>query len=340
MQSVLEGACESVLALEASCKPGHHASGKAIGPERHRWTVRLVNCVPSREPMDVAMYIEQSSTCVRALGLSALAALAYLTSGCEDYVARGLLRIQREPPTTECTPLPLRSKRVRLLQTGVNLFDVELRNFEAVIVQQKEPLWCWAASAEMISRYIGSPRRQEDIVAHVDSQGLGYFWDRGANESQIQLALAPEMEGEIVSKRARDLAAMQGRKNAKIVFKGSHSHTTNGDDVVEDLSSGTPVLVGLAGGRWGGGHVVVAYGVNYSRRDPRGQAQYQVRRPGLAIWSQFRLNSMKVIDPMPDGTDQRVELSAEELDTSVKFFLDHEAAVENLRRMLDAVVVQ
>ena len=277
-------------------------------------------------------------------------ALLVLASGCAGGVDRAMARVRTsvspDAPSVESTPLPPRSQRVSLRQTGVNAFDVECLNFEAVAVAQRDPLWCWAASAEMVSRYSGTPRKQEEIVVRVSRQNLKYPWSSdGANEREIWLALAPEMEGAV--ERWHEQIANAHKNKKKITIKPhnqrnpAESRPTTEDDVVEELSSGRPVLVGLSSGRWGGGHVVVAYAVNYSRRYPQGPAQYQDRNQLRPFSSQYRLNSLRVIDPMPDADgNQQVELDAAVLRDHVAFYLDRDTAARRLRGMMNGLVVR
>jgi hypothetical protein len=235
---------------------------------------------------------------------------------------------QPAAPAVDCTPLPVKSLRCTVTSIGTNQFDVSCDKINGVVVKQREQTWCWAACVEMLSRYRGIPADQAEIVERIKKQAPSDDQDQSASQVEIWLAMNPEMQNEY------DQRAAAWNKPGQISI-GIHSimnsknvatlaEAVSPDVVIEELSSGNPVLLGLRGDQWGAGHIVLAYGATYSRLDPNEPAIYRrvgvVPRPasnsntlqlsGLFIGARpapqddllphYTILSFSIVDPEPD----------------------------------------
>ncbi len=73
--------------------------------------------------------------------------------------------------------------------------SVQLQNFASVKTSQRQEVWCWAACAEMILSYDGTPTAQEEIAARIHGHGEdGSPKVAAATRYEIYKALSPGTE--------------------------------------------------------------------------------------------------------------------------------------------------
>ena len=95
------------------------------------------------------------------------------------------------------------------------------------------------------------------------------------------------------------------------------------DVIVQEVGCGNPLVMGLRGGEWGTGHIVLVYGREYSRMNPEGEAQYRDLTQMFNRLSQkYAIHKVFIVDPQPDeGKSQLVELGAADLKDHIDFTL-------------------
>jgi len=221
--------------------------------------------------------------------------LAFFGGGCESLSSPE----SGTPLAVETTPLPLKSDRAELTTNGLNDFTVQCSKINAVIAKQRDTNWCWAACAEMLLRYNGQNVPQEQIVGAIKKRVQKGETADQADLFEIWLAMNPDL----LSEMARREAAWSSKPNT--IDIGAHVNSMTDpsiDALVQEISSGNPVLLGLQGGKWGGGHVVLAYGIEYSRLNPRGNIAYNDLSMTLFRFShRFKIHQVMVVDPWPDA---------------------------------------
>jgi hypothetical protein len=273
---------------------------------------------------------------------------------------------QPTPPSVDCTPLPVKGFRSIVTVQGTNQFDVSCNKIEAVAVKQREQTWCWAACAEMLDRYRGIVVDQAVIVQRIKDEAPSADKDQTANQMQIWLAMNPEMQAEYDQRRKAwqkpgqiDLG-IHVNANLKNLFQMSTK--VSPDVIVEELSAGNPILLGMRGDQWGEGHIVVAYGAVYSRLDPDELPKY--RYVGIAPlpgsnsntlqWNDlingavslargdsrphYSIASIDIIDPQPDkdpftnqDKSQFSTLNDSDLEGHLDFFIGRTEAAAKLK---------
>jgi len=143
---------------------------------------------------------------------------------------------------------------------------------EAVIGNQRQSNWCWAACSQMVLNYHGLKISQEQIVTKI----YGSLTDRPANEYQIREALSgwvPNVQG-----RISNIYCQSG--------------LTSINEITEALAYKWPLIVGLRNPNGGVGHAYVLTAIYYSTD------QYNNTIPEKVV----------LRDPMPH-VDGRVEVS-------------------------------
>ncbi|MBK6940353.1 MAG: hypothetical protein IPH13_09130 [Planctomycetes bacterium] len=161
-----------------------------------------------------------------------------------------------------------------------NHFRVYCEGFEAYRVKQLNPDWCWAACVEMLQRYEGVETSQEQIVL---SRKNGDDDARGT-EGDMVLALHPDLAEEF-------------RNQNRITLDAFPAVSI---DLVEELSRGHPVIMGLK--TEFGDHTCVVHAAEYSIEiDPADVLKGHLWSPALI--------SVTLADPDPGLPHQTVEAS-------------------------------
>jgi hypothetical protein len=240
------------------------------------------------------------------------------------------------PPPVDATPLPLKSDRAKLTKLGTNDFDVRCDGVREFAVVQRGDRWCWAACAQMILNYNGVHITQEKIVRKMEKSPEADPKDAGLFE--IWLAMNPELIQEMNRRQAawqeNNTTEINAHVNASNMGNVINSMTDPSTDaLVQEISSGNPVVVGLHGGQWGGGHVVLAYGVEYSRSRTKGDAEYKdMTMIFYRFQHRFQVRKILIIDPQPlEGQSQFVELNADDL----KLYKDFTVGKADAKKQLE-----
>ena len=240
----------------------------------------------------------------------------------------------------ETTPLPVKSQRANLAKLGPNEFQVQCTNIQAVAAEQAGTNWCWAACAQMILRYNGTNITQEEIVKQIAKEAGQCRDSEQADEFEIWLAMNPDMQEEM----DRRIAAWYDPNKPNTTEVRMNINASNAGDLlgatsnpssdvlVQDISSGNPVVVGFHGGAWGGGHVVLAYGVNYSRLKTEGDVKYRDLTSVLYRFThRFKINKIMIVDPQPlPGQSQYLEVASEDFSAHHDFLLGKDDARKQL----------
>jgi hypothetical protein len=239
--------------------------------------------------------------------------------------------------------------RVDLQRTGegdANEFAASCRNFPAVATRQKEPVWCWAACAEMVHRYNGNPMTQDEIATRVTSGKIGQDETaaRAASEREIMFALNPEMRdayADLVASRIMESldrdAIVTKVYPSQYLKSGLERWSINSDEIVLSILKGEPVLIGLTpDGEGSFGHVYALYGITFSRRLPSWMekttdavtdidvGEYELKDFNVGatpIW--FSIHSVDAIDPW---TGRSETIPAERLKREIDFALNRDLA--------------
>jgi hypothetical protein len=187
----------------------------------------------------------------------------------------------------------------------------------------------------MILRYNGIALSQEMLVkrmsqsSEADAEAAGMF--------EVWLAMNPDLMQEIERRKVawvtKDTIQVSARMNLTDMGQVINSMSNpSSDEIVQEISSGNPVVLALHGGQWGNGHVVLAYEIEYSRLKPTGKVDYQDLS---MLWYRFRhrfqLNKVKLIDPSPlPKQSQYLEIGAAELKACKGFAVGRSAARKQL----------
>lgn len=225
----------------------------------------------------------------RNLLVSAGLSAASLLTGCSGV---GLPATIYTPPSA--APVPTRGRGMAT-QIGPNRFRVECKGFEPVESQQRSSEWCWAACAQMIRQYHGERVSQEEIASRI----------RGAEDRQtatvdeIMLAMNPDM--------IRDWTRLRGKNQITITpgyWLGAEirKRTITTDLFIDELSDGSPLVVGTRDGAGGGaGHACVAYAAEYSRTDVDFLDVFRGRKGSIVdtFVTRYDIHQVDVFDPWP-----------------------------------------
>lgn len=135
-----------------------------------------------------------------------------------------------------------------------NKFSVDLKNMEKNFAEQKEQQWCWAACAQMVlARHrISVPgvdvRKGDSIQKALANYYKGKSEDQTANLTTIMRAMNPDLERTIFNNIA----------SVGMSLRGMHS-----DRMIEELTAGNPVVIGMT--EDGAGHACVVIGAKYCK---------------------------------------------------------------------------
>jgi hypothetical protein len=166
---------------------------------------------------------------------------------------------------------------------GLQRANVEVYAAPENMGRQRRQNWCWAASVQMMLNLAGLVVTQEQVVQRIYGGDL----DSPANGPQIMAALsgwAFTRNGKPASLHPRPLASYR--------------------EMVEDLSLGWPLIVGLQNAD-GSGHAVVITAVTYGMGPPGGDPDFRtviIRDPWPfnpsrveMSWSEFRSRGSFII---------------------------------------------
>jgi hypothetical protein len=137
---------------------------------------------------------------------------------------------------------------------SVYVAGIPTNEFRFVAARQHASNWCWAAAIQMVLNYDGLAVTQEQVVARIFGDSMP---DEPAEPEDILDALsgwAPQFNG-----RPAEIVA------TPYVYQPS--------DIVNDLASHWPIIVGLRNPE-GGGHVFVLTAVTYNV-DPTNQPAFR-----------------------------------------------------------------
>lgn len=231
-------------------------------------------------------------------------------------------------PRIETAPLAIKSDHAKLDVTGPNRFQVKCDGIQAVAVKQKEPTWCWAACAEMIHHYAGTPVTQEQVVESVGLRTKAGEEPQTAEKLEIWLALNPDVRAEMQRREAAWRAQQKATVNVRAEVDASNATTVinmlsnpSSDVIVQELSQGNPLVLGLKGEAGEPGHLVLVYGVEYSRLNPDGEVPYRDLTLVLFRFDhRFAIHKILIVDPQPDEKHpQYAELTGQQLASLADF---------------------
>lgn len=232
----------------------------------------------------------QAKVSRRSFLASGLASLSALMAACQG---AGLPATIYSPPSAD--PVPTRG-RGKVTKLGPNLFRAECDRFAALQAEQRHDDWCWAACAQMIRQYQGERVTQEQIAQRIRGAG-----DRQtATVDEIMLALNPDM--------TRDWAKLLN--NRKITITPAHwlgaelrKQAITTDSIVQEISQGSPLVIGMTQPGGARGHACVAYGVTYSRNDTGVTNLFRSAGGSVldVLIARYDVQQVDLVDPWPDG---------------------------------------
>ena len=293
-------------------------------------------------------------------------------------------------PVVATTPLPPKGK-AKIVEVNPNKFDVKCEGIEKVATSQKGPNLCWAACAEMLHRYNNRPLSQSDIALRIQgrrdklAQGgsiekiltnpgdiIGGILKRGgrklvertaspaapdwtaidaATKVEVWLAMNPERQSRVDASEDRQKNQFSFNMDFNTLMIRTTRPST--DDIVQEISSGRPVIIGIKPGADAAGHIVLAYGVVYSRKEPQGPAEYRemtkvtrdnnIGLPEIAAMTgrhstHYIIHELRYIDPQPtDGSDKPVDESIpfQKIINDIDFYLSKKEALAKLDAYLE-----
>lgn len=235
----------------------------------------------------------------------------------------------------------------------------ECPNFKDVSVKQQTPVWCWAASAEMVHKYYGNDDiTQEKLAAEITNASKDDPDNvRAAGLQEIMLALNPDYREKIAKHGGEVLLSGNAEFDAIDFAIGQTAPwSATSDDLVDAVSTQNPAIVGLRGSNQSMGHAVVVYATSYVpvKTDEGTKAannffgeilksvgeEHGVRRDqseALGVGkgpAKYVLHEIEYIDPM-DG--KRYKLNAEGFKNRVDFIVTKQRSREILDRQMNAV---
>ena len=165
-----------------------------------------------------------------------------------------------------------------LWMAGLTTPTVEALSASETWGRQRRQNWCWAASVQMILNIAGIRVSQEDVVERIYGGDL----DRGGTSQQILDALtgwAPTISGTTALLNPLPL--------------------TNDPDMIDDLSLGWPLVVGLRNSD-GSGHAEVITAVKYGV-----QADGSPAFQSVVLRDPWPYNPSRVEMPWPEFANRR-----------------------------------
>ncbi|HQY88521.1 MAG TPA: C39 family peptidase [Tepidisphaeraceae bacterium] len=221
-------------------------------------------------------------------------------------------------------------------------------NFKEVIVKQATPVWCWAASAEMVHRYYGRTDITQDALAKKITNASKDDPEkiRSAGLQEIMLALQPEYDQRAADNMSNALADGEieiDYVNAAGSFFMQNNATS--DDLIDAIVGGNPAIVGLRDPNTKMGHAVVVFGVTYK---PTGKEQESnaftgfmdsltnnnASAFGIKGPAKYALYEIQYADPM-DG--KRYSLNAGLFASRKDFIMTRDRAAQVLEKQMQSI---
>jgi hypothetical protein len=210
------------------------------------------------------------------------------------------------------------------------LLAAELTGFEKNYAAQEQPLWCWAACAEMIHSYYGTRVPQSEIAGMVkrgdrDAPPTAEQLE-AAGKREIMVALNPEMRDE-VEEAAMHMLRTGGTfdTGAWLDARIAQFRSSNTDLLVEGLRRREPAVVGALTRDRSGRHALVAFAVEYTEVPEKNWntsfGNFEATRRSLDELEKtftgsgprrYRIRSIRCLDPQDPSQPERV-LQGEEL---------------------------
>lgn len=240
------------------------------------------------------------------------------------------------------------SKVARPIDVPGDALKESLANFKDVAVKQETPLWCWAASAEMVHRYYGRTDITQETLAKkiTDASKDDPENVRSAGIQEIMFALQPTYDQRAADNWNKALA------DKKIKFDlvdaaGSVAmqYNATSDDLIDAILSGNPAIVGLRGSDQSMGHAVVVYGVTYKPTGKEAEknaftnfmnslTDNNATAFGLTGPAKYALYEIQYTDPM-DG--KRYALNAGLFTARTDFIMTRDRAAQILEKQMQSI---
>jgi hypothetical protein len=228
-----------------------------------------------------------------------------------------------------------------------NRFRTRCADFEGAAVQQQEPVWCWAACAEMILRYKGAtfdgkPVDQAEIAARIQGRAPDGSPKaiNAAGHREIMLALNPDVKDrydELPSRVVRSFVTggSVSFDGGSLIDSFTDRWSVNTDDLVRDVSRGEPVVMGLSKAPNANfGHVVVVYGVTYAV-EPESALARSLNQAILGNQpEEYGIVEIEAIDPW---NGKPFTLTAEAMQADVEFMISQKRARSVLDKEMTAI---
>lgn len=241
----------------------------------------------------------------------------------------------------------------------------ECPNFKDVIVTQKTPVWCWAASSVMVRKYYDAsdPVTQEQLAQQITNvSGTDPQKARAAGLQQIMVALNPDYQKRVADHSGQLLASKINSQEGSfdvnyvdLALGQIAPWSAGSDDLIDAITSSNPVIVGLRDEGTSMGHAVVVYAASYEPVDnavgrsifgsvmnavakevasDHGVREDQVDAIAGKGPAKYKLAEVEYVDPM-DG--KRYKLNAQGFKNRVDFIMTRDRAREILERQIRAI---
>jgi len=221
---------------------------------------------------------------------------------------------------------PIRSDPARATVTpasGPSSYRVRCKGIESARAEQATVAWCWAACAVTLLHQQGTKVTQEQLV--------NYFGDRLANHEVVYWAICWGTDAAMHAELAVKAAQRDPGHVAKLVLP---KHTMTSDQMVERLSLGLPLVVGLKGADGSAtGHMCVVAGATYRVLDPALGTRFTDPATGslTGVYAKTAIESFWLLDPLPYADARGTVMDAEEFRTRAVFVTTPDLATESIR---------
>ncbi|MGE3108656.1 MAG: papain-like cysteine protease family protein [Phycisphaerales bacterium] len=277
--------------------------------------------------------------------LAACLALVPFLTGC-----LGSTVLLRESDTPDAVaPEQARAARVGRFSPGPsgmvpNRFDAECERFSAIAVQQETDVWCWAACAQMIHKYYGRDVPQAEIAEKIHKRNAdGSVNVQSAGLDEIVVALNFDLKerwDQYQAQRLENIGAGKGGSVrtdlASYINSYIDQYAINSDDLVSELQSNTPLVIGLSASDTSLGHACVVTGATYGIVTPSLFDQWVQKSQSVfgRYPKAYCLDEIHYVDPW-DG--QHKSLSGSEFKQRVDFMVSKRQARDILEQRLKAI---
>ncbi|MEM9372072.1 MAG: papain-like cysteine protease family protein [Planctomycetota bacterium] len=198
----------------------------------------------------------------RHAGLAGMLIGVILLTGCGTGtpVIPPQIRIADENTPDKEYEVPVSAERGEVARIGPNQFKASCKGFVpiGVAIDQRTPVWCWAACAEMVHNYHGNEEvSQHEIATRIEGRFESDLTEqereeqaKAAGYDEILLALASGSERPEIRDAAKYLALKATDGGASFDLGGLAEsqikrNLVNSDMLIGELLSGEPVVVGL-----------------------------------------------------------------------------------------------